>query len=249
MTQPLGNPLRNLFERYPAACLGTAALVILTFGFWWAGTLSPDELPTYATSRREVIGMALMLIALPAYFMATSILIRRYSLDLIESLRSEVGDPAYVDDARESIRGALKKAWIPGVVLGLAMGSFNTSIPEALTATAAPTIHRSITLGQLLLWVTIGVFFAERLNAARTFRRLGGRVEIDLFTLDRLQPLARSGLADVMIIAHRDRIQDLRTWLLSANMLSRFFLYLIIPPLAWVGAAIVERFVDQMLNP
>ena len=48
------------------------------------------------------------------------------------------------------------------------------------------------------------------------------------------------------LLAHRDRVQAQRTWLLSTDVVSRVFLYLIIPPLAWVGAAMVERLVDQL---
>jgi hypothetical protein len=50
------------------------------------------------------------------------------------------------------------------------------------------------------------------------------------------------------LLAHRDRVQAQRTWLLSTDVVSRVFLYLIIPPLAWVGAAMVERLVDQLVG-
>jgi hypothetical protein len=166
-----------------------------------------------------------------------------------------------------------------------------------------------------------------RVVSAIVFGRLGEQVRIDLFRLDRLRPLARSGLADVLLVAgavalsplqsldaefrwynyhfalivaiptaafqllwplrrvhariraekarrvaeadarleaatdlpddllslettlaHRDRLREQRTWLLSFAMLSRLVLYLIIPPLAWVAAAIVERLVDRTLG-
>jgi hypothetical protein len=51
-----------------------------------------------------------------------------------------------------------------------------------------------------------------------------------------------------MLLAHRDRVRAQRTWLLSTDVASRVFLYLIIPPLAWVGAAMVERLVDQLVG-
>jgi hypothetical protein len=50
------------------------------------------------------------------------------------------------------------------------------------------------------------------------------------------------------LLAHRDRVQAQRTWLLSTDVVSRVFLYLIIPPLAWVGAAMVEQLVDQLVG-
>jgi hypothetical protein len=322
---------QQFLTRYPATLCGATVCLLLIAGFWSTGTLAPDRIPNYASSRREIIGMALMLIALPSYFAAAAVVIRRHSLALIESLRSQVARSADIDAARDSLRGggSWQNTWLPGAALGLVMGSLNTSIFEALEDTGALAVHLAISLGQILLWLTIGLFFAVRMNAARTFRRLGDLVELDLFAVDRLQPLARSGLADVMVIAgavaftplqsldagfrwynyqfglgvaiiastilllwplfsihrrirsekakqlevingliasvqredrvesvarletllsHRDRIRDLRTWPLSTNLLSRFFLYLIIPPLAWVGAALVERFVDRFLS-
>ena len=50
------------------------------------------------------------------------------------------------------------------------------------------------------------------------------------------------------LLAHRDRIARVRTWPLSTGLLSRVFLYLVIPPLAWAAAAVVERFVDRLLG-
>jgi len=49
------------------------------------------------------------------------------------------------------------------------------------------------------------------------------------------------------LLAHRDRIEDLPEWPIDTRTLSRAVLYLIVPPLAWVGAAIVERGVEQII--
>jgi hypothetical protein len=180
----------------------------------------------------------------------------------------------------------------------------------------------------MFLWLLIGVVLVVGFRASSGFRRLGEVVRFELFRLDRLKPLARSGLLDMLVIAgalaftplqsldaefrwynyqfgllvagvaalllvvwplwpihvriraeksrriaaidaliagageattraetveleallsHRDRLVNLRAWLFSTDLVSRFLLYLIIPPLAWVGAAIVERVVDRIL--
>lgn len=315
--------------RYPACSSALLVFVGLLAFFWAAGTLDPQAIPHYATSRREVIGMALMLMLLPPYFVATTIAMRRHSLSLVEALRPWVADPRDCDRAWQAVASGWRQGWLPGAVLGFAMGLLNTSIIDALTATVAPRIHLSLSLGQLFLWTTIGVVLGIRFVAARAFRRLGEVVSFELFRLDRLKPLARSGLVDMMVIAgalafaplqsldaefrwynysfglavaslaslalvvwplwpihgriradrrrrldsldaliaeqpapttrpeilalepilsHRDRLASLRPWLVSTDLVSRFLLYLIFPPLAWAGAAIVERIVDQLLS-
>jgi hypothetical protein len=49
------------------------------------------------------------------------------------------------------------------------------------------------------------------------------------------------------LLAHRDRLRHARTWPLGMRLVSRVVLYLVIPPLAWAGAAVVERLVDALL--
>jgi hypothetical protein len=50
------------------------------------------------------------------------------------------------------------------------------------------------------------------------------------------------------LLAHRDRLLGARTWPLDLRLVWRIFIYLIIPPLAWAGAALVERMVDAALG-
>jgi len=48
------------------------------------------------------------------------------------------------------------------------------------------------------------------------------------------------------LLAHRDRLQDAPAWPTDTKGFGRALFYLVVPPLAWVGAAIVERGVDQL---
>jgi hypothetical protein len=48
--------------------------------------------------------------------------------------------------------------------------------------------------------------------------------------------------------AHRERIAHLSAWPVDVSILSRIGFYLIIPPLAWVGAALVETLVQSYLD-
>ncbi len=324
--------LRSLVK-YPASATGAACLLLLTVIFWTSGALWPTELPDYASSSRQITGMALMLIIMPSYFLAAIFVTQRRSLYLIEQLEPLWPDPRHALDAREAIRNSLRKTWLAGSVLGLGFGLLNTQPIYALTESTTPSIDISISFGQLFLWLIVGLLLGQRALAARSFSRLGAVVEFDLFQLDRLRPLARSGMVDVLIIAgalamtplqaldaefrwynysfalaisipatlfllvwpmrsvhrrirvekqrqlsrvnaliqaargsatqenaqedilrfetllaHRERLQDQRTWPFGTALMSRLFIYLIIPPLAWAGAAVVEVIVARLMD-
>ena len=49
------------------------------------------------------------------------------------------------------------------------------------------------------------------------------------------------------LVAHRERVLAMSTWPFDLKLLSRTAFYLIIPPLAWVGAALVENLVERLL--
>lgn len=50
------------------------------------------------------------------------------------------------------------------------------------------------------------------------------------------------------LIAHQERITHLPTWPVDLSVLSRVGFYLIIPPLAWVGAALVDTLVQGYIG-
>lgn len=59
----------------------------------------------------------------------------------------------------------------------------------------------------------------------------------------------RDRVADLeALVAHRERMLHLSTWPVDLSILSRVGLYLIIPPLAWVGAALVETLVQGYIE-
>ncbi len=49
------------------------------------------------------------------------------------------------------------------------------------------------------------------------------------------------------LLVRKDQIHDLRTWPMDLSIVSRFALYVFIPPLAWIGAAIVELYLDSFI--
>ena len=50
-----------------------------------------------------------------------------------------------------------------------------------------------------------------------------------------------------LLLSYRDRIKSISTWPLDMSAAYRIVLYLIIPPLAWVGAALVENWISEYL--
>ena len=192
--------LRSLVK-YPASATGAACLLLLTVLFWTSGALWPTELPDYASSSRQITGMLMMLILLPAYLLVAAFVTQRRSLNLVEQLEPLLPDPRHALDAREVIRNGLKRTWRAASAIGLGMGLFNAQPIYALTESSAPSIDITIALGQLFMWLIVGLLGGQRALAAHSFSRLGEVVEFDLFQLDRLRPLARSDMVDALVIA------------------------------------------------
>lgn len=315
--------------RYPASVLSLTCLIVLSLFFWGSGILFPSEIPSYARSSWQITGMALMLILVPSYVAGATVVMQRRSLALVDQLRGELADAALADAAMKSIRSALRRTWPWGCLVGVVMGILNVDVVHVLTKSTTPRIDMGIGAGQILLWLSIGLNVGMRVIVAREFSRLGEHVRFSIFHLDRLRPLARSGLIDVVtiavgmtltplqsldaefrwanyqfplmtlvpaaiflflwpmrsihrrirvekerqlehadrlaaamsgaqtasevseletLLAHRERIRELRTWPLDMAMLSRFAFYVVIPPLAWIGAALVEMIVNRAVG-
>lgn len=66
---------------------------------------------------------------------------------------------------------------------------------------------------------------------------LGGAVEPEPEQLQRLNPL----------LTYRSHLQQAPVWPLSMTLIARWSIYLLIPPLTWVGAALIEILVDSAI--
>jgi hypothetical protein len=63
---------------------------------------------------------------------------------------------------------------------------------------------------------------------------------------ERLRTTDRSDISMLETLrAHIDRVKSINSWLLDIRLMMRVLGYMIIPPIAWVGAALVEDLVDQ----
>ena len=76
----------------------------------------------------------------------------------------------------------------------------------------------------------------------------------ELATLDTLIAKASKNLDDKAInelerlLQRRERVRNAATWPIDVAFLQRFLFYIIIPPLAWVGAALVEFVIDGLIQ-
>ena len=66
---------------------------------------------------------------------------------------------------------------------------------------------------------------------------------VDRVEATRLQ-CRKAGLES--LTSHIDRIRGMSSWPVDVGLAARVFGYVIIPPLAWVGAALVENLIYQL---
>jgi len=106
--------------------------------------------------------------------------------------------------------------------------SLIVSIPAALTLAVVPmvAIHR-------------------RILALRNTEHTA----INKIIKDSPRDLATTNIAALeLLLQRRERLLALNTWPVDVTIVVRFFLYLVIPPLAWLGAAMVEIALDTAIG-
>jgi len=59
----------------------------------------------------------------------------------------------------------------------------------------------------------------------------------------------RSDFAQLALLTeHRETVRDFNSWPLDVALVGKVLFYVIIPPLAWVAAALVEQVVDGVVG-
>jgi hypothetical protein len=125
----------------------------------------------------------------------------------------------------------------------------------------APFVHASLRLSLLFtLWVGSitafhvdwsGSIIHQRLVAERNaeLARVNASIRGDRHALrDSLVAADAEALNAVDLLAYREHVRSFSTWPFDASALLRLGLYLGIPLLSWVGAAIVERGIGVLLD-
>lgn len=102
----------------------------------------------------------------------------------------------------------------------------------------------------LVLWLCTGPFTRSmqalrRDELARIRRAIAGDADAlgESPLADRLEALDLAGL-----LVYQREVMDLPIWPLEARQWGRLVLYLVLPPLSWVAAAVVEELVQGSLG-
>jgi hypothetical protein len=278
-------------------------------------------------SRPQLLGMLLSFTLVPMWMFACFFVTQRHSLALARQLEAST-------DAVNPISEALIRFPKKQVIIGFAGGlfyalTFNIPWRQIGAALYGDWNILSIVIGQMMLWIGVGVLLSVRLHIAKLFSNLGKTIEFSLFEQTSLQAFARVGMLDVVIVVggmaiatvqsldaqfrlenylsaiavaapaalallvrpmwelhkrmalrkeelmlqingailhasedttlehirlledllqRRDRVRAQHTWPLDISIWRRLVFYILIPPLAWVGAALMEVIVNQTLG-
>ncbi len=93
---------------------------------------------------------------------------------------------------------------------------------------------------------TATVFFILPVVGLRaSIRRAKGERLADLEA--ELATVPRSRTTELeLTLAHIERVRSISDWPVDLKVLSRVFVYVVIPPIAWVAAALVENYIDRL---
>ncbi len=137
-----------------------------------------------------------------------------------------------------------------------ALNSF-LMVVGALSLTIIQAIDREFRAENYINGLYVGLPAVIVLVAMPTWslhRRIRRRRIEELAAIDEKIAHGNSALGDTdalvrfnALLQRRELVSSLRSWPMDTTIFSRFVLYVFIPPLAWVGAALVEFFLDSLL--
>ena len=310
---------------YAALWLATGLALLTSLFFLSANVWLPSELPQFFDSQAQLLGQVLLMTLMPSYVLGMSIVAQRRSLRSARKLQASGLIKDHPDNWLRPIPTV--KAGI-GVLLGL-LYAITVNLPTewVLRLTDIDFQEGSIVAGQSLVWISCGVALAFRFHSATLFNEQGRTVAIDIYDSSKLEPFARNGVDDVLLITgaialtaiqaldaqfrlgnflaallvalpaavyllirpmwavhlrlsqqkrefiddinlqiarlraaaapipelelllqHRDRLKHTYTWPMDLAIVYRLLFYVVIPPLAWLGAALMETAVQGSLK-
>lgn len=301
-----------------------SALLILIFNavlYVGTGLIDTEASTLGFSSQAHLIGMMLLMTLMPMWLLGCFVVTQRHSLAMARRLDAGLA---------ESILNFPRRQVVVGFGGGLAYAlAFNVPLHQIDLVLAGNGAMISVFIGQLVVWVCVGFLLSIRLYVGRLFYHLGKTIKISIFEQSPLEPFARVGMLDVVIVVgglaiavvqsidaqfrmenyataflvaipagtallirpmwslhrrlaerkkylleevclqletaseksstadmavlesllqRRDRIKAINTWPLDVAIWRRLFFYVLIPPLAWSGAALVEVVIDKFLG-
>jgi hypothetical protein len=327
-SKPLSTYQHIVFNARWAAwfiCLGLFSSIALMFVAM--DTIHIDFVSLGLSSRTQLIGMMLLITLMPVWLIGCFFVTQRHTLRLAHQLQEHLQpEQDIVADVSRLPTLQVGLGALGGFFYALAFNIPHDQFSEIFSGNLSVL---SIFVGQILLWTFVGHLLAIRLYIANLFYQLGKTVELSIFEQSRLEPFARVGMLDVVIVVgglaittvqsidaqfrlenyltaflvaipaavallvrpmwtlhrrlaarkqqllrevrqqiesvpeattpdsvnrleillqRRDRVRALHTWPLDFAIWSRLLFYGLIPPLAWAGAALVERAVERILG-
>lgn len=302
----------------PIVLLG---LLLLCLGL--AATIPGDAMIFRIVSWRQAVGIMLMFVLMPPYLLAMMQFLQRRTLVAVEQL-APLADATATALVRTRLASFPPRAGAAVLLLSAIFGLDQNGRMAGWMADGQPfaAIDVFFVAGNVIVWTTVGFLLAWRVPASRALVDFGRSLNIDLYHLDALRPLARVATGDILVFmgaialstlqsldaelrlenyasafavggvsgamlflfplwgvranvmarkaeriaeiegamaatprddlralellaAHRERIAQLSNRPIDLSIVTRIFAYVIIPPLAWVAAALVERLVDS----
>lgn len=286
--------------------------------------LSEDAIIWRILSWPQAVGTLLMEFLIPPYLLAMMRFVQRRTLLAVDQL-SALADADTTAIVRERLGRFPTRGGLLTVVAFALFGLDQNGrmVSWMLEGAAFGAVDVFFVLGNSLIWLLVGFFLAWRIPASLALVRFGRTLEVDLYAMNALQPLARVATGDVLVLmgalalstlqsldaqlrienyasaflvggasgvllfllplwgvranvierkaariaeidaaiaatetsdlrglellsAHRARIAALSSWPIDLRIVTRIFAYVIIPPLAWIAAALVERAIDTL---
>ena len=301
-----------------------SALFILSFNavlYTCTGLIDTEASTLGFSSQMHLIGLMLLMTLMPMWLLGCFIVTQRHSLAMARRLDANLAQTILNLPRRQVLVGLGG-----GLVYALA---FNVPLHQIDLVLAGNGAMISIFIGQLMLWMCVGLLLSIRLYVGKLFYQFGKTIKISIFEQSSLEPFARAGMLDVVIVVgglaiavvqsidaqfrlenyatallvavpagaallvrpmwslhgrlaerkqqlleevclqvetaseqsstadmavlesllqRRDRIKTIQTWPLDVAIWRRLFFYVLIPPLAWSGAALVEVVIDKLLG-
>lgn len=271
---------------------------------------------------RKVIGIFLLLSFLPAYLIFMMAFLWRRTEIVLAALKP-LAKPA----THQQLLSGLERLTVSGIIATAATTLFgasqNSYVVELLFNRDIPSpVDIAMFCGNCVLWFFAGLMLSWRINVNRQISALGADLNIDIYRLDKLQPLAQMATIEILVVAgamaflplqsldakldldnylpgisvglpsaallfvlplwgahkkivatktarlaelhkhladtpreqlapletitaHIDRVKAIPNWPIDIRLVTRIFFYVVIAPLAWVCAALVEQLIER----
>ncbi len=309
-------------ERTHWSLLPLIMLILVGSGFWSLLTLTSGGYIRSVLTQQALVGTVLMFALLPAYLLAMAVFLRRRTEQEMAKLTN--APVAEVTSVMNVLGRVPKMSWLL-VPMGILYGAGQNPwfVSWVLGDMSLSALDIGFGLGNCLVWFLVSILICWRMPISYRLSKLGAALPVDIYRLDRLTPMARIAIADLLMVAgamsfmglqsldaefrignyasgalvgipaallvffwpllglrqnilrckqeriatlrdslehvpredvgalelavaHLQRVSGFSSWPIDVELLTRVFAYVVIPPLAWIAAALVENFIDSL---